>query len=36
MAPQTGQQLVELALQERWPVERFVEAVEVMRVKRLA
>jgi ectoine hydroxylase-related dioxygenase (phytanoyl-CoA dioxygenase family) len=36
MAPQTGQQLVELALQGRWPVERFVEAVEVMRVKRLA
>jgi hypothetical protein len=36
MAPQTGQQLVELALQERWAVERFVEAVEVMRVKRLA
>ncbi|SDG28289.1 phytanoyl-CoA dioxygenase family protein [Pseudomonas abietaniphila] len=36
MAPQTGQQLFELALQERWPVERFVEAVEVMRVKRLA
>lgn len=36
MAPQTGQQLVVLALQERWAVERFVEAVEVMRVKRLA
>jgi ectoine hydroxylase-related dioxygenase (phytanoyl-CoA dioxygenase family) len=36
MAPQTGQQLVGLALQERWAVERFVEAVEVMRVKRLA
>lgn len=36
MAPQTGQQLVELALQGRWPVERFVEAVEAMRVKRLA
>jgi ectoine hydroxylase-related dioxygenase (phytanoyl-CoA dioxygenase family) len=36
MAPQTGQQLVALALQERWAVERFVEAVEVMRVKRLA
>lgn len=36
MAPQTGQQLVALALQERWTVERFVEAVEVMRVKRLA
>ncbi|WP_460043468.1 phytanoyl-CoA dioxygenase family protein [Pseudomonas sp. S2_H01] len=36
MAPQTGQQLFELALQERWPVERFVEAVEVMRVKRFA
>ncbi|WP_346831163.1 phytanoyl-CoA dioxygenase family protein [Pseudomonas abietaniphila] len=35
MAPQTGQQLVELALQERWAVKRFVEAVEVMRVKRL-
>ena len=36
MAPQTGQQLFELALQERWAVERFVEAVETMRAKRLA
>jgi ectoine hydroxylase-related dioxygenase (phytanoyl-CoA dioxygenase family) len=36
MAPQTGQQLLALALRECWPVERFVEAVEAMRVKRLA
>lgn len=36
MAPQTGQQLLELALRERWEVGRFVEAVEVMRCKRLA
>jgi len=36
MAPRTGQELMALALQERWPVERFVEAVEAMRVKRLA
>lgn len=36
MAPQTGQELMALALRERWAVERFVEAVEAMRVKRLA
>ncbi|MFJ3487867.1 phytanoyl-CoA dioxygenase family protein [Pseudomonas sp. NPDC090202] len=36
MAPQTGQQLLEQALRERWPVQRFVEAAEAMRVKRLA
>jgi ectoine hydroxylase-related dioxygenase (phytanoyl-CoA dioxygenase family) len=36
MAPQTGQQLMQQALDERWPVERFSEAVEAMRVKRLA
>lgn len=36
MAPQTGQQLLALALDERWEVGRFVEAVEAMRVKRLA
>lgn len=36
MAPQTGQQLLALALEERWEVGRFVEAVEAMRVKRLA
>ncbi len=36
MAPQTGQQLMELALGERWEVGRFAEAVEVMRAKRLA
>ncbi|NBB12730.1 phytanoyl-CoA dioxygenase family protein [Pseudomonas sp. SLFW] len=36
MAPQTGQQLLELALRERWAVERFVDAVGVMREKRLA
>ncbi|MFJ5298031.1 phytanoyl-CoA dioxygenase family protein [Pseudomonas sp. NPDC088368] len=36
MAPQTGQQLLELALRERWEVARFVEAVGVMREKRLA
>jgi hypothetical protein len=36
MAPQTGQQLMELALGERWEVGRFAEAVEVMRSKRLA
>ncbi|WP_296186115.1 phytanoyl-CoA dioxygenase family protein [Pseudomonas sp. UBA1879] len=36
MAPQTGQQLLELALRERWEEARLVEAVEVMRLKRLA
>jgi ectoine hydroxylase-related dioxygenase (phytanoyl-CoA dioxygenase family) len=36
MAPQTGQQLLEQALQERWDATRFAEAVEAMRVKRLA
>lgn len=36
MAPQTGQQLMAQALGEGWPVERFAEAVEAMRVKRLA
>ncbi|WP_425312542.1 phytanoyl-CoA dioxygenase family protein [Pseudomonas putida] len=36
MAPQTGQQLMAQALDEGWPVERFAEAVEAMRVKRLA
>lgn len=36
MAPQTGQQLLELALRERWDEARFAEAVEGMRRKRLA
>jgi ectoine hydroxylase-related dioxygenase (phytanoyl-CoA dioxygenase family) len=36
MAPQTGQQLMTEALAQRWPVERFAQAVETMRVKRLA
>lgn len=36
MAPQTGQQLLELALRERWDEVRFAEAVEGMRRKRLA
>jgi ectoine hydroxylase-related dioxygenase (phytanoyl-CoA dioxygenase family) len=36
MAPQTGQQLMALALRERWEAGRFAEAVEAMRVKRLA
>jgi ectoine hydroxylase-related dioxygenase (phytanoyl-CoA dioxygenase family) len=36
MAPQTGQQLMALALGERWEAGRFAEAVEAMRVKRLA
>ncbi|MFK3795763.1 phytanoyl-CoA dioxygenase family protein [Pseudomonas sp. NPDC088444] len=36
MAPQTGQQLLEQALRERWEVARFGEAVEQMRYKRLA
>ena len=36
MAPQTGQQLMAQALEDGWPVERFTEAVEAMRVKRLA
>ncbi len=36
MAPQTGQQLMQQALHDRWDVARFVEAVEVMRNKRLA
>jgi ectoine hydroxylase-related dioxygenase (phytanoyl-CoA dioxygenase family) len=36
MAPQTGQQLMAQALDEGWPVGRFAEAVEAMRVKRLA
>lgn len=36
MAPQTGQQLLELALRERWDDARFAEAVEGMRRKRLA
>lgn len=36
MAPQTGQQLLEQAVQERWSVDRFTQAVEALRVKRLA
>jgi hypothetical protein len=36
MAPQTGQQLMALALGERWEAGRFADAVEAMRVKRLA
>lgn len=36
MAPQTGQQLLDQALHERWAMERFAEAVEAMRSKRLA
>jgi ectoine hydroxylase-related dioxygenase (phytanoyl-CoA dioxygenase family) len=36
MAPQTGQQLMGQALAQRWPMQRFAEAVELMRVKRLA
>ena len=36
MAPQTGQQLLELALRERWEEARLVQAVDVMRLKRLA
>lgn len=36
MAPQTGQQLLEQALRERWEVARFGEAVEGMRRKRTA
>jgi len=36
MAPQTGQQMLEQALRERWEVGRFAEAVEALRIKRLA
>lgn len=36
MAPQTGQQLLEQALRERWAVARFVDAAGVMQEKRLA
>ncbi|WP_110950266.1 phytanoyl-CoA dioxygenase family protein [Pseudomonas bohemica] len=36
MAPQTGQQLLEQALHERWAMDRFAEAVAAMRSKRLA
>lgn len=36
MAPQTGQQLLEQAVRERWAMDRFSQAVEAMRVKRLA
>lgn len=36
MAPQTGQQLLKQALDERWEVGRLSDAVEAMRVKRLA
>ncbi|PRA32902.1 phytanoyl-CoA dioxygenase family protein [Pseudomonas poae] len=36
LAPQTGQQLMAQALNERWPLADFAAAVEQMRVKRLA
>nr|WP_256214429.1 phytanoyl-CoA dioxygenase family protein [Pseudomonas sp. NFR16] len=36
MAPQTGQQLLEQALRERWEMTHFAQAVEAMRRKRLA
>ena len=36
MAPLTGQQLMEQALHEGWEVQRFADAVEAMRVKRMA
>nr|WP_306470470.1 phytanoyl-CoA dioxygenase family protein [Pseudomonas sp. efr-133-TYG-103a] len=36
MAPQTGQQLLEQALRERWEITHFAQAVEAMRRKRLA
>ncbi|WP_296258189.1 MULTISPECIES: phytanoyl-CoA dioxygenase family protein [unclassified Pseudomonas] len=36
MAPQTGQQVLEQAVQERWTAPRFAQAVEAMQVKRLA
>ncbi|MBT2372191.1 phytanoyl-CoA dioxygenase family protein [Pseudomonas fluorescens] len=36
LAPQTGQQLMHLALTERWPYATFAERVEQMRIKRQA
>lgn len=36
MAPQSGQQLLELALHARWDVARFAEAVQAMSSRRLA
>ncbi|MFK3972084.1 phytanoyl-CoA dioxygenase family protein [Pseudomonas sp. NPDC087358] len=36
MAPLTGQQLMEQALHEGWEVQRFADAVEARRVKRMA
>lgn len=34
LAPQTGQQLIAQALEQRWPLRRFAEAVGQMRAKR--